>query len=299
MNNIVENLRKVVVEDLFNTSTFNKCWDVWVNDVHKFIGETPTPQSILNLGDHLSEIFTTTGTSGRDQSDLSGGGTAWECLIVWYLNLCFSGTRVVACKKMSHVPSPIRDAITVNYSNFSCTTESDITIVVFPDDVKYTTDPSQFMKSKGTKIDMEKLSEAVTMDFSDFEIGIIQCKTNWNDNAQIPMLWDMIYSAGGFGKRQISLGRNGFSLSDIPFTYSFVTVPSNKKAIYKFTSLAVKRVINLSGGNYWGKETQNGIARSVKEIFHNYRGGYQNGVIKNTLPSLIEGLDSDFSYFNI
>ena len=60
-----------------------------------------------------------------------------------------------------------------------------------------------------------------------FEIGIIQCKTNWNDNAQVPMLWDMIYSAGGFRGRNITIGRNGYNIQNAQsFTYSFVTVPS-------------------------------------------------------------------------
>ena len=42
----------------------------------------------------------------------------------------------------------------------------------------------------------EKVMDALCeKHFTSLEIHIIQCKTNWNDNAQIPMLWDMVYSA--------------------------------------------------------------------------------------------------------
>ena len=44
------------------------------------------------------------------------------------------------------------------------------------------------------KFNIEVSNYLCARDFDSFEIGVIQCKTNWNDNAQIPMLWDMIYS---------------------------------------------------------------------------------------------------------
>ena len=46
-------------------------------------------------------------------------------------------------------------------------------------------------------------------DFDEYEIGIIECKTNWKDNAQIPMLWDVIYSANGWEGRNITVGKEG------------------------------------------------------------------------------------------
>ena len=38
----------------------------------------------------------------------------------------------------------------------------------------------------------------------------LQCKTNWNDNAQVPMLWDIIYSSNE-KLNNISVGINGVS----------------------------------------------------------------------------------------
>ena len=298
--NIIERLRKQTVEDLFKTSSVNNCWSHWVGLIRNHIGSAPTPQSILDLGDHLRSIFQSTGSSGRSQGDVSGGGAAWEALITWYINLCCVDTRVVAIKKMTQVPSPIRDSITVNYSNFSCTTESDITVIVFPDEPIFTQPNSSLIKKNG-EIDNVKLSDAVSPLFENFEIGIIQCKTNWNDNAQIPMLWDMIYSAGGFRGRQISVGRNNYSIQQLGngFTYSFVTVPSVKLEHFKNTSLAVKRVYNLSGGNYWGLATKDGVARCIKEIFINYTSGYDSADIKRTLSTAIPLLQSSLNYFRI
>lgn len=299
MQNIIEKLRQTVVNDLFKTKSFRVSYEVWKNEINRIIGPNPSASSILDLGDHLSEIFNYTGGGNRSQSDVSSGGTAWECLVTWYLNLCFIGTRTVAIKKMSQVPTPVKDSITVNYSNFSCSTESDITVLVFPDLDKYTKDPSQFL-NRNNNINKKKLSDSVGDDFVRFQIGIVQCKTNWNDNAQIPMLWDMIYSAGGFGARQISVGINNFSIRDIQnFTYSFVTVPTNRLSSYNPSSVSVKRVYNLTGGNYWGYPTSIGIARSLKEIFNNYRDGYQQGVIRNTLTENINEIPTKYDYFNL
>lgn len=76
-------------------------------------------------------------------------------------------------------------------------------------------------------------------------------------------------------------------------------MPSVKLEHFKNSSLAVKRVYNLSGGNYWGLETKDGVARCVKEIFNNYRNGYDNSDIRRTLSDAIPLLRSDLSYFNI
>ena len=300
IDNIIERLRKKVVDDLFSTSSFGNCWSVWGPAIQNLVGANPTPQSILDLGDNLRGIFQTTGSTGRDQSELSGGGAAWESLITWYVNLCCVNTRVVAVKKMGQVPTPIKDAITVNYANFSCTTESDITVIVFPDSPVYTQPNPSLLKRNGS-IDNNALSAAVATDFFNFEVGIIQCKTNWNDNAQIPMLWDMIYSAGGFRGRQISVGHNNYSIQALGpgFTYSFVTVPSVRLSNFTPTSLCVKRVYNLSGGNFWGLPTRNGVARSVKEIFQNYINGYEHRNIMITLNNAIPFLHNHLNYFRI
>ena len=309
---IPDQFRKLAIENIFKTNTFNKCWLTWLPEIKKHLGMGYGENEIINLGDHLSDIFKSTGGGGRGQGELSASGTGWESLVCWYLNLCTIGSRIVAIRKMSLVPRAIQDAITVNYGNFATNTESDITIIIFPDAMEYNTDIAilNVLDSKGVlipstlkkKFNLELPNYLTERDFTKFEIGIIQCKTNWNDNAQIPMLWDMIYSAGTFRKGNLKIGKNNFAIKDAKdFTYSFVTVPSNNKVPHKAQGVAVKRVAHLSGGNYWGRPTTLNVAKSIKEIFsNNYANGSRTTLrtdIKKAIPELTGA--KSLSYFGL
>lgn len=311
-NTVPEQLRKLAIGNVFSTPTYKKCWKIWQPEIIKLLGNNYSENDILNLGDNLSNIFKSTGGGGRGQGELSASGTAWESLVCWYINLCTVGSRVVAVRKMSIVPKAIQDAITVNYGNFACNTESDITIIVFPDLPEYNTDINllnvldnlgkQINPILRNKFNLKLTNHLAERDFDKFEIGIIQCKTNWNDNAQIPMLWDMIYSAGGFRNRNITIGRNGYNIQNAAsFSYSFVTVPSNKKTVYKPDGVAVKRVTNLSGGNYWGNPSVQNVAKSLKEIFtNNFNTGSRTGLrtdIRTAIPEL--AINNPLSYFGL
>ncbi|RPH31490.1 MAG: hypothetical protein EHM93_13305 [Bacteroidales bacterium] len=311
VENITEHLRKISVESCFELSAFRSGWETWKIEIQNKLGNNFNEIDILNLGDHLSTIFSITGT-GRSQSDVSGGGYGWEGFICWYLNLCLIGSRGVAVRKISSLPEPLRDSISVNYGNFRSNTESDITVIIFPNLQEFTSDINtlEILDSRGMRIPnllrsgkfnlkgiFDRLSELY---FDNFELGIIQCKTNWNDNAQIPMLWSMIYEANSFVNSSISIGRNNYSLRDLrKFTYSFCTVPTNSLDNYTQSSTSVNRVRNLTGGNYWGYPTSNGIASSIKEIFNNnFRNAYttnQRTCIRNSILELSERLN----YFDI
>ena len=311
-NTIPDQLKRIAIENVFNTPTFIECWKTWRPEILRLLGTNYDEDKILNLGNHLSAIFKSTGGGGRGQGELSSSGTAWESLVCWYINLCTAGSRTVAFRMMSLVPTAFRDAITVNYANFACNTESDITIITFPNLPDYNVDCSTLNLNglngipipvlKRGRFNSDLTDFLAARDFGLHEIGIIQCKTNWNDNAQIPMLWDMIYSVGGFRNRNISIGRNNFSIQNCQaFTYSFVTVPSNKKANYNGSSVAVKRVTNLSGGNYWGKPTSRNVARSISEIFrNNYNSGARTNIrtdLRQAIPHLSTG--NALSYFDL
>lgn len=311
-NTIPDILRRSAIENIFATNTFQSCWLTWKPEILRILGQNYSESDILNLGDHLSEIFRSTGGAGRGQGELSAGGTAWESLVCWYINLCTASSRVVAIKKMSLVPVPIQDSITVNYGNFACNTESDITVVTFPDLPEYNTNIEELevldangnlipslIRGKLNPLLVDYLAER---DFDQYGIGVIQCKTNWNDNAQIPMLWDMIYSAGGFRGRNITIGRNTFSIQNCrEFTYSFVTVPSNQNTIYRANSVAVKRVTNLSGGNYWGQPTVLHVAKSLKEIFtNNFQSGARITLRADLRASIVHmSNNGELQYFGL
>ena len=185
----------------------------------------------------------------------------------------------------------------MNYGNFQSNTESDLIAITFPNKEDYCCDDNDGQ-------DLNVLNTLSARDFANLEIHIIQCKTNWNDNAQIPMLWDAIYSATNF-RNNITVGANGYSIHDCArFSYSFVTVPSNplrknNRDIYTTTSTAVLRVHNLSGGNYWGNPSKSGVASSVKEVLErNLRSGHALGIL-STIQSAIPELHTTFSYFGL
>lgn len=316
--NIIEYARELSIKKLFETNGFSTVWPTWKNKIQTdiFNSAPPTEHLIYSIGDNLRDIFRTTGQAGRSQSDVSGGGANWEALVCWYLNICLIDRRTFVLKHNKDlIPSPIKDAITVNYGNFRSNTESDLIAITFPDKAEYTIDKEQILIKDihGNSVDISKgknynflpiLDALVARDFDDIEIHIIQCKTNWNDNAQIPMLWDAVYSANTF-RNGISVGTNGYSIHDAKrFTYSFVTVPSNQikkngRLTYKNTSTAVLRVLNLSGGNYWGLPSETGVASSIKELLErNLKSGHSNGII-STIRTSMSYLNSTYSYFDI
>lgn len=312
--NIVEYIRKESINNLFKTNTFKNSWINW-KQIISFDFTPNSSRQIIDLGDKLSAIFTTTSPSVRDNSSVSGGGAAWESLVCWYLNLCLIGRRTVVIKHSKKlIPDPISDAITVKYNTFPSNTESDLIAITFPNKCEYIDDKdlinirdstgTVILLKKGKKFNYKEVINALSSrDFSDLEIHIIQCKTNWNDNAQIPMLWDMVYSAKTFKNNNITVGQNGYSISNVNrFTYSFVTVPTiatDVKAKLNTNSTCVRRVFYLSGGNYWGLPTKSGVANSLKEMLQrNLNAGYKTNhltSLKNELPKL----KTTYSYFDI
>ncbi|HDZ3769673.1 TPA: hypothetical protein RSW75_001848 [Vibrio cholerae] len=275
--NPIETLREVVVKDLHSLGTMNKVWPIWKTQIDALkSGKTITSKDIITIGNNLYDLFKST-ANGRGQADVSAGGAAWEALVCWYLNLCLLGSRTVVIKsKKANIPKCISDSINVNYGNFTSNTESDLLAITFPNIKEL---HSQYI---GTHDDLMKLlTESVENNFTDTELSIIQCKTNWNDNAQIPMLWDLIYASSGFSSNA-KVGTNGFSHKKLKkFTYAFATVPTVDPKKFKPTSTAVMRVKSLSGGNYWGKPSQIGIASNIfgmiQNNFYESHNEYPNG----------------------
>ena len=312
MATLIEEYRKQCVQTLFNSKSFESSFVTWKNAINALAPHT-APAEIFDLGDRLREIFMTTNTSSsRNQEDVSAGGVCWESLVCWYLNLCNIGRRTIVIKHSKElIPTCVSDAMTVNYGNFPSNTESDLIAITFPNLPEYSSEISTLNVSdaNGNKIPALKKSrpnikpiiDALSQrDFNNLEVNVIQCKTNWNDNAQIPMLWDMIYSTNTFRSgRSITIGRNGFSIKNLTFTYSFVTVPSNKLKNYAPNKTCVKRVENLTGGNYWGLPTMNNVAASLKEILNRnlYNGSSNNHL--TTLAVELPKLLTDYSYFRV
>ncbi|MDD3181491.1 MAG: hypothetical protein PHD48_01600 [Alphaproteobacteria bacterium] len=258
---------KILIK-LAETNSFQKGWAVWEPQISRLCSGKATPEKLFRLGEHLSNLFRSNRVEGRGQASVSGGGAAWECLVAWYLNLIFWGTDVIATRQNKQfVPKIVNNALTVTISNHQTNTESDIIV--------YRTS----QEGLGTDISIDKINIAISERLHKTDVAVVQCKTNWNDNAQIPMLWDLIYNSSSFRIPHVSVGIQGVNPTSFRrFAYAFVTVPTIT-CPPKSNSLSVLRVRNMTGGNYWGKPTHQGIARCINEFFlHNFPDAFSGGV---------------------
>lgn len=258
-------------------------WPALQDEIVKHLGPSPNSNDVFSLGSKLSDVFKSYERT-RSQSDLASGGKLWEVLIVWYLNLIFWRTNVVAmCPRKSLLPPVINEALAVKIKNVITTKEADVIVFSLPSVV----DTPQPVN--GTDWNREDIDTIIRQNPNGTEVGVIQCKTNWNDNAQIPMLWNALYAAHDLNVKNVAIGINGYTPSSFRrFSYAFATVPTNTVDNFKSTTTSVVRVQGLTGGNYWGRPSVEAVADSMSEYFgrnfgHVFEGGVQNHVDKNVL----------------
>lgn len=277
------------MKHLISVGSMKKSWPIWQPIIHNHLTQPDPTQAIFDLGDKLSDVFKLNSTGVRTQSAVSGGGAAWECVVTWYLNFIFFGTDIIATRqKKDFVPSVISDALTVTISNHQTNTESDIVIYKVPN-------ASEMQAPSLKEIDrlIRKYPKLT-------DVGVVQCKTNWNDNAQIPMLWDLIYNASSFKIPNVSIGSKGMSPSSFnAFSYAFMTVPTVQKDPTS-KSLAALRVNNLTGGNFWGKANKPGVALSINEYFtKNFSKEFNGGVVNHLRNSVMLNPKQIFAFTNL
>lgn len=295
---LIDMLRQRAIEHVMGISAVKIPWITWKREIRKYLGDRPDIDSVLDLGDRLSEIFSSTTKPGRSQNVVSGAGAAWEGLVCWYCNLCLVGSRTVVIKyRKSLVPDSIQKAITVWHGTTKTTSEADLIAITFPDIAAYKDEAFRQYKSYNSM--MKRINELTQQRFNEHEVCVIQCKTNWNDGAQVPMLWNMIYSAKNFVDTNIHIGADAFSTSGLKnFRYAFVTVPSNTSG-HSVNKLHVRRVSILTGGNYWGRPTKSGVAMSIKEIFStNFSSGFNRGH-REDLNNALKVMNTKYNYFDI
>ena len=264
------------------------------------------PEKILDLGDNLRKIMYAAYTKienpniNETNSMKAKAGNRWECLITWYCNLCLIGTRSVVIKKSKKIiPSPFLDAVTLDYGDTTEDSEADLVSITFPDNEEFTKHIPKLLSLK----EHEKL---VNKHFKEFEMGIISCKTPWNDFSIMPQHWDLIYFLAinhpdVLRSKKMMIGINEFSITQLKdFFYTFVALPSQQPEELHAKKLEVVRLRTLSGGNFWGLET-NSFAKSMKEIFPRIFSssiGTREQHIKN-LEKELPKLSTDYNYFKI
>ena len=300
MIDIVEKHRDRLLRSSLDLKSFLSRYEAYyLPIIDKYLPDYPTPKQVYEIADHLSEIFMASSEevsrgsgddNSEDQGNLSKAGIAWEALVVWTLNLHAYGSEVLVTRAgKERVPQVIRECLAVSHGNGPPdNTENDV--------IAFRVDPSR-IPTEGSKLTYKALNVAAEDNpRAHLRVGLIQCKTNWNDNAQIPMAWNIIYEwARSSQTRNISdirIGSAGKTPKTLEeFSYAFMTVPTVKNITQGST--AVRRVRMLSGGNYWGKRDEKDIANSLNQYFFNsksnfgddYFGGNLQNHIKNNLEN--------------
>jgi hypothetical protein len=260
--NLIERLRGEVV-----SHELRKMTGTWAQRRMRLVSTFSDPQlpsrsELLDLGDHLSKTFRLDLVNDRSQGSLAGGGSVWQALICHYLNICFAGTDAIALSR-KFVPDCIKSALKVSYTS-SASVQADLDVMVLHV-------PGVSKLPDSLRGNSRIFSKHVCANFSETTVVVIQAKTNWNDNAQIPMLWNFLYRLAAGGKipsNGFSVGSGSWHLKQLKsFAYTFVTVPTNKIDSFKPTGMPILRVSNMSGGAYWGMPSKNGVMLSIKEFF--------------------------------
>ena len=273
-----DRFRLEIMRKITSIRSFEKYWPGYKRLIDQHLGDNPTAQDVFDLGSELSYIFKNAGVARKEgQSALSSGGAAWEVLGVWYLNFVFWGTKVIATKSNKEfVPKTIQDSISITIANHTTNTESDVLVYSIPATLG---EPS-----------LEAVNILVNRHIRDVDLAVIQFKTNWNDNSQVPMLWDIIYNSYNSSEKKlqhVQVGINGVSPENYrSFSYSFMTVPTVAK-LPEANNVRVARVRYLSGGNYWGRESESNVAQSFKEFFQkNFNDHFGGGVVSHIADNL-------------
>ena len=132
---LLENYRKEIINYLFRINSFSNAWNnSWKSQIKKILTEDKlTEDKLLKIGREARNIFLSTGGGTRGQREVSCAGTAWESFLTFYLNLGLIGTRTIVIKpKKEFNFKRIQDTLTVNYGDFTSSSETDLIAITFP-----------------------------------------------------------------------------------------------------------------------------------------------------------------------
>jgi hypothetical protein len=166
--------------------------------------KTPTRREILEIGDNLSAAFRLQKLQNvRNQAAVSSAGTAWVDLVAIYLNIVLAGTNAIALPRR-FVPKCLNAALKVTYRGNAAALESDIDLMVVYGPEAHPLPPPPRRRPKLA----DQFSSYCEEHYANLSVTLFQLKTNWNDTAQVPMLWNMIYNITARGQ----MPENGFSV---------------------------------------------------------------------------------------
>lgn len=295
---LVEAVRQKFIAHALSNKSFRKQWDERRALIERALTER-SQGSYFDLGGGLSDVFRLDIRGDRSQGGVSAGGNIWELLVSYYLNLGYAGTGAIVLRNKANIPSSVIDALTVSHQGTYKLSDLDSLLIMNPrlnDEV--------VIDGKDPVGQFKKL---IDRSFSETTVIVIQCKTNWNDNSQTPMLWNMVF---GFARNkatppgQLTIGRKMYVLSGLKdFAYAFVTVPTNDRSNFKSDSMPVRRVATMTGGYYWGYPEKSGVCEPLSEFFSfNCRGDMPGPeLVGKSFMKWANGddVEDEFSYFGL
>lgn len=257
----VDEFRMLVLKDLVASwSSFTDAMQTWRGAIHGYMPLPHTGNRAFAFGEDLYDVFRSNPGKGTRAAG-SEAGYAFQGLLVWYLNMLLFGTDVIVShNKGDLIPASLTQATAVSISNNPSNSEADLFAYSVPGG------STKAMGAFGTNIAVEG---AISGNLAETSVSILQLKTTWNENAQLPMLWDVIYreAAAGRTSPNFKIGSKGNTPAAFRnFSYGFATVPGHRQINYPPTSLPARRVQNLSGGNYWLRPRKANVAENVNEF---------------------------------
>lgn len=195
--NLIEKIRQQQMKKILSLPSFQKDWVLREDFLATKMGDF-SKRKVVNLSDYLGDCFRTrsvpagsssiAATSSRAVSNRlnSGSGDIWESIVTWYLNICLYGTNAVAVRGKEFCPKPIKDSISILHDSSVLHSEPDV-MIICSKELNDLEEEKSWIKS------VTKINEVVEKDFKKVCVINIQAKTNWNENAQYGMLWNMLY----------------------------------------------------------------------------------------------------------
>jgi hypothetical protein len=227
-------------------------------EIKQLLGPSPQGQDVLRLGEHLSAIFRSGASTPKGGPSAS---TAWEMLGVMYMNMVLHGTQFICATNVSaNIPESIRRSMDLVVQGGRTNGGGGVVTFSVPESTRW--DRTSHLKA---------MEQSIGNDPEQVQVAVVEFRTRFSDNAQIPMLWDWLYTLikpEDIIEQGYRVGSRGLSpMSFGNFSYSFVTVPTNTTAPVTADALPAVRLSTLSGGAYWGKPTLDGVAMSCAEFF--------------------------------
>lgn len=223
-------------------------------------------ESILGIGDHLKDIWSSPPKDPNPQRGKNISGTSWNFVTAWYLNLIFWKTNILITKG-SYLPKPLADCLNVTANEENLYGSKDVLMAFSIPNV-------EGFEKNSFEDPYEGLSNHLFKNLHSIEAVAINTKTNFSDAIKEDMLWSILFELSkkelNDNKSNIKFGSDSANINMLNnFSYSVISAPSGPKN-YKENTKEIIRSKQLSGGFFWGMKTKDGVAPSIREFPKNH-----------------------------